>query len=204
MMMPSDRPRPRLLRRLGRGLLVLVLPCFLGGCLVRTAAPTPARSPAVATVPGGFLSATPALAPPPSAPPGRYVLGQIVALPPGDARAGFALPSIGQEARAIQIAMRIEDLREPRPPEVAYELVTPVGVFAALAEGEWERAVPVGEGYRAEGVLLFVVPRDLRSGRLEIVDYYYPRLTIPGGVATPVTPPLVRRVLATFALDRLP
>jgi hypothetical protein len=82
--------------------------------------------------------------------------------------------------------------------------VTPVGVFVALAEGEWEHAVPVGDGYSADGILLFVVPRDLRAGRLEIVDYYYPRALPVGGPLAPTPAPLVRRVLAIFALDRLP
>lgn len=184
--------------------MLALLPLLLGGCLARTAAPTAAPVSLVATVPGSFLAATPAAEPPPALPAGRYTVGQVTALPSGDARAGYAAPILGQNAKFVQIALRIDDLRQPSPPEVAYELVTPVGVFVALAEGEWERAVPVGDGYSEDGVLLFVVPRDLRSGRLEVVDYYYPRAIVSGGATAPTPAPLVRRVLATFVLDRLP
>jgi hypothetical protein len=196
--------RPRQPRRLGRAVALLLLPLALGGCLARTPASPPARTPAVATVPGSFLEATPAVDAPPPLPPGRYTLGQVLALPGGDPRAGYAAPLLGQNAKFLQVALRIDDLRAPKPPEVAYELVSPVGVFVALASGEWERALSTGGGYSEDGVLLFVVPRDLRAARLEIVDYYYPRALAAGGAPTPTPVPLVRRVLVTFPLDHLP
>jgi hypothetical protein len=203
-MMTQRLARPWLPRRLGRAIVLLLLPLALGGCLARTSSSTPARTPAVATVPGSFLEATPAVEAPPAIPPGRYTLGQVLSLPSGDPRASYAAPLLGQNARFIQVALRIDDLRLPAPPEVTYELVSPTGVFAALAAGEWERALPTGNGYSEDGVLLFVVPRDLRTARLEIVDYYYPQLLPSGGAPAPSPAPLVRRVLATFSFDRLP
>jgi hypothetical protein len=201
-MIRTARPWP--LRHPGRAVALLLLPLALGGCLARTASLTPVFTPAVATVPSTFLEATPAAEAPPAIPPGRYTLGQVTPLPSGDPRAGYATALLGQNAKFIQVALRVDGLRLATPPEVAYELVSPVGVFAALAAGEWEQALQTGNGYSADGVLLFVVPRDLRTARLEIVDYYYPRALPTGGIPAPTPAPLVRRVLATFTIERLP
>lgn len=184
--------------------IVVLLPFGLGGCLARVATPVPAATVGVATVPSSFFAATPAVVPPPDPPAGRYTVGAIVALAATDPRAAYAAPALGPSARFVQIALRADDLAEPRAPAVAYELVTDSGIVSALAEGEWERAVGDGPRYSQRGRLLFALPRDQRAGRLEIVDYYYPRLA-PGLGATPASsPPLVRRVLASFVLDRLP
>lgn len=197
-------PRPRPLRRVARFVVLLALPFGLGGCLAHLPATTPVATVGVATVPAVFFAATPALAPPPDPPAGRYTLGAVSALAANDPRAAYALPILGQNGRFVQIALRADELQEPQPPAVAYELVGESGVYAALAEGEWERASAKGALYTEEGILLFVVPRDLEKARLEIVDYYYPRPTTANGATPVVVPPLVRRVLATFALDRLP
>lgn len=198
-------------RRHGRrGDRLLVPLLFVGvfgltGCLSRPPAGTPTLAAAIATVPSSFFVATPALALPPVAPRGRFTLGQVAVLPVGDPRAAYAAPTLGASTKALQIALRVEGLPNSRPPDVSYELVTAGGVFVALADGEWERASADGGAYRAEGTLLFILPRDLHNGRLDIVDYYYPRLDQgTGSGPTPVAPPLVRRVLASFALDRLP
>ena len=68
----------------------------------------------------------------------------------------------------------------------------------AAASGEWEAAVPSGTTYRQDGILLFVVPRDLRSARQEIVDYDYPQ-PVPGAALT-----LQRTIVAAFDLPRFP
>ena len=180
----------------------------LSGCLARVPEPGPGSPAPVATVPAAFFAATPvatccpapgnAAAPP--QPPGRYTLGAVTALPAGDRRAAYAAPLLGPDARFVQIALRIDDLTTPRTPEVAYELVTAGGVFAALADGEWEGAVADARGYHQDGTLLFVVPLGVRAGRLDIVDYYYPR----AGGSGPATLPLVRRVAASFSLTNLP
>lgn len=184
--------------------IVVLLPFGLGGCLARVSTPVPAATVGVATVPSGFFAATPAVAPPPDPPAGRYTVGAIVALAANDPRAAYAAPALGPAARFVQITMRADDLAEPRAPAVAYELVTDSGIVSALAEGEWERAVGDGPRYSQQGRLLFVLPRDQRAGRLEIVDYYYPRLVPDLGVTPASSPPLVRRVLASFVLGRLP
>ena len=61
-----------------------------------------------------------------------------------------------------------------------------------------EAAAPTGDSYRQDGVLLFIVPRDLREARLEIVEYAYPR-PAPGAA-----PALRRTVIASFALSPFP
>ncbi|HEY8599923.1 MAG TPA: hypothetical protein VIL85_15910 [Thermomicrobiales bacterium] len=198
------QPRPRTLRWAARFVIVLALPCGLAGCLVHLPASTPVATVGVATVPAAFFAATPAIAPPPDPPAGRYTLGAVTALAANDPRAAYAVPVLGQNGRFVQVALRIDELQEPQPPAVAYELVGEDGVYAALADGEWERASAKGALYTQEGVLLFVVPRDLQKARLEIVDYFYPRPTTANGPTPPAVPPLVRRVLASFALDRLP
>lgn len=199
----SRQPRPRHLRWVARFVILLILPFGLGGCLVHLPSSTPAATLGVATVPAIFYAATPAIAPPPDPPAGRYILGAVTTLAANDPRAAYAVPMLGQGGRFVQIALRVEDLPQPQPPAVAYELIAESGVYTALAEGEWERASVKGAQYTQEGILLFVVPRELQKARLEIVDYYYPRPTTANG-ATPAAPPLVRRVLASFAFDRLP
>jgi hypothetical protein len=183
--------------------LLLLLP-ILAGCLQHVAAPNSDATPAsIATVPSGFFVATPAPSccptpPAPSAFPGIYVLGAVEALSPGDPRAAYAAPLLGRDTKFVQIALQITNLHEPHTPPFAYELITDTGVFGALASGEWEAAVPNGTTYRQDGVLLFVVPHDLRSARLEIVDYDYPQ-PAPGAALT-----LQRTIVVAFDLSRLP
>jgi len=198
------QPRPRPLRRVARFVILMALPFGLGGCLAHLPATTPAATVGVATVPAVFFAATPAIAPPPDPPAGRYTPGAVTALAANDPRAAYAVPVLGQNGRFVQIALRVDELPEPQPPAVAYELVGENGVYAALADGEWERASAKGVTYTEEGTLLFVVPRELQKARLEIVDYYYPRPTTTNGTTPAAVPPLVRRVLATFTFDRLP
>jgi hypothetical protein len=183
--------------------LLLLLP-VLAACLQRVPIPAPNATPvAIATVPSGFFAATPpaSCCPPASAPspfPGRYLLGAVEALPPGDERAAYAAPLLGNDTKLIQITLQITNLRDPHTPPFAYELVTGAGVFGALASGEWEAAAPAGDSYRQDGVLLFIVPRDLREARLEIVEYAYPR-PAPG-----VALALRRTVIAGFDLPPFP
>ncbi|MFN8513523.1 MAG: hypothetical protein U0841_13220 [Chloroflexia bacterium] len=183
--------------------LLFLLPA-LTACLQRVAVPATNATPAsVATVPSGFFAATPApsCCPTPPAPstfPGLYLLGAVEALPPGDPRAAYAAPLLSRDTKFVQIALQITNLREPHTPSFAYELITDDGVFGALASGEWDAAVPNGTTYRQDGVLLFVVPRDLRSARLEIVDYNYP-LPSPGAALT-----LQRTIVVAFELPRFP
>jgi hypothetical protein len=183
--------------------LLILLPA-LTACLQRVMVPAPdATPPSVATVPRGFFVATP---PPsccpssaaPSSFPGLYILGAVEALAPGDERAAYAAPLLGNGTRFIQITLQITNLREPHTPPYAYELVTEAGVFGALASGEWEAAVPTNATYRQDGVLLFVVPRDLRAARLEVVEYAYPRPT------TGATLALQRTIIVAFDLPRIP
>lgn len=183
---------------------MVALPFGLGGCLAHLPGTAPTATVGVATVPASFFVATPAMVPPPDPPAGRYTVGHIVALPRDDPRAAYAAPALGQGARFVQLTLRADDLREPRPPDVEYELIGEDGVYAALAAGEWELAIANGTTYSQEGGILFVLPRELRAARLEIVDYYYPRLAPTAGPTPQALPPLVRRVLASFALDRLP
>ena len=197
-------PRPRYLRRAARSVILLALPISLSGCLVHLPSSAPAATVGVATVPAIFYAAAPASAPPPDPPAGRYILGAVTALAANDPRAAYAVPALGQSGRFVQIALRVEELQQPQPPAVAYELVGESGVYTALAEGEWERASAKGAQYTEEGILLFVVPRELQKARLEIVDYYYPRPTTANGATPAAAPPLVRRVLASFTFDRLP
>lgn len=184
----------RWLRYLGR--LVPLLACLgaLAGCLQRVTAPAAIPStPAVATVPAAFFVATPYPRTPTSGPSAvRFILGKVEALAADDPRARYAVPLRQRDTGFVQVALRITGLDEPRTPAVAYELITEAGVFGALASGEWEAAVANGAAYDQDGVLLFVVPSDLRSGRLEIVEYAYTQ-----------TGALQRRVLATFDLPRL-
>jgi hypothetical protein len=182
----------------------LILLPALAGCLQRVAVPIPDATPAaVATVPAGFFVATPPASccptpPASSAFPGQYTLGAVEALPAGDPRAAYAAPLLGRDTKFVQIALRIAGMRDPHTPPFAYELISDTGVFGALASGEWEAAVPTGTTYRQDGVLLFVVPRDLRAARLEIVEYAYPRPT----TGAPLV--LRRTVVTTFDLPRFP
>lgn len=183
--------------------LLLLLPA-LTACLQRVPVPAPNATPAsVATIPAGFFAATPApsCCPTPPAPstfPGLYLLGAVEALPPGDPRAAYAAPLLSRDTKFVQIALQITNLREPHTPSFSYELITDNGVFGALASGEWESTVPNGATYRQDGVLLFVVPRDLRSARLEIVDYSYPPPS-PGAALA-----LQRTIIVAFELPRFP
>jgi hypothetical protein len=148
--------------------LLILLPA-LTACLQRVMVPAPDATPlAVATVPRGFFIATPlpSCCPSSAAPssfPGHYILGTVEALTPGDERAAYAAPLLGNDTRFIQITLQITNLREPHTPPFVYELVTETGVFGALANGEWEAAVPTNTTYRQDGVLLFVVPGVLKS-----------------------------------------
>lgn len=176
----------------------LLLAPALAGCLQRVQAP--ATAPGVpATVPSAFFAATPyALTPTPLPFPGRYSLGKVEALAADDPRARYAAPLLSRETRFVQVELRLTGLTEPRTPAVAYELIADTGIYGALASGEWEAAAPDGATFRQDGVLLFVVPRDLRAARLEIVAYAYPPPPPNGTLA------LQRRLLAAFDLPRLP
>lgn len=182
-------------RYLGRIVPLLCCLAALAGCLQRvTTPPTGPNAPAIATVPAAFFVATPyARTPTVEASSGRYILGKVELLAADDPRASYAAPLRQRETAFVQVGLRIVGLAEPRTPGAAYELVTEAGVFGALASGEWEAAVANGAAYDQEGVLLFVVPGDLRAGRLEIVAYAYPQ----GAAGT-----LQRRVLAAFDLPR--
>ena len=196
----ATAPR-RALVSVGRFAPLIFALTLLAGCIQRVAVPEPAPgSPSIATVPAAFFVATP---PAPTATAaasfaGRYTLVAAESLPPGDARAAYAAPLLQSGTRFVQITLQVAEMREPNTPPFDYELVTDTGVFGALARGEWEAAVATGTAYRQDGVLLFVVPQDLREARLEIVEYAYPR-PAPG-----TTLPLRRTVVAAFALPRLP
>lgn len=197
-MAASPTRSSRFLRQL---LPVCACTLALAGCLQRVAIPAPApATPLVATIPAGFFVATP---PPPTVIPtlpffGRYRLIATEALRPGDARARYAVPLLDRDTHFVQITLLITDLREPRTPSFAYELVTEAGVFGALASGEWEEASATGATYRQEGVLLFVVPLRLREARLEVVEYAYERTASGAPTA------LERVVIASFELPSLP
>jgi hypothetical protein len=194
----------RHLRRCWRIAPLLCLLPALAACLQRVPVPAVDATPvSVATVPAGFFAATPPPSccptePAPSAFPGRYTLGAVQVLPPADPRAAYAAPLAGRDTRFVQVALQITGLREPHTPPFAYELITDAGVFGALASGEWEAAVPTGGTFRQDGVLLFVVPGDLRAARLEVADYTYP----PPAPGAPLA--LRRTLIVAFDLPRLP
>ncbi len=180
--------------------MVPLIACLLalGGCLQRVTAPVAVpNASAVATVPAAFFAATPyARTPTAETTSAQFILGKVELLAPDDPRARYAAPLRQRDTQFLQVTLRIVGLDEPRTPTIAYELVTEAGVFGALASGEWDAAVANGATYRQDGVLLFVVPGDLRVGRLEIVAYAYPQ-TAAGAAVT-----LQRRVLAAFELPR--
>ena len=186
-----------------RWLALLALPFALGGCLARVTDEASPAANAVATVPSHFFTATVA-ALPPSSPPGRFALNAVGILDPGDPNTTYAAALLQPETKGLRLIVRADGLNAPAPPPVSYELVTASGVFRPLADGEWERATAQGDGWNATGTLLFVVPRDLRSGQLEIVDYYYPQARPELRSSHDPFAPLVRRMLATFPLGRLP
>lgn len=158
------QPRPRPLRRAARFVVLLALPLGLGGCLVHLPAAAPAATVGVATVPAIFFAATPAVAPPPDPPAGRYTLGAITALAANDPRAAYAVPVLGPNGRFMQIALRIDELPQPQPPAVAYELVGENGVYAALADGELgTREREGGAIYRGRGAPLRGAARTAES-----------------------------------------
>lgn len=187
-----------------RLLTVGLLPLALSGCLARVPERATPESSAIATIPARFFTATVAALPPSAPPPGRYTVGPLVVLDPGDPASTYAAALLRSETKGLRLTLRAEGLSTAAPPMVSYELVTTSGVFRPLADGEWDRATVQGGGWTASGTLIFVVPRDLRIGQLEIVDYYYPQAR-PELQATPgIFVPLVRRNLATFTLDHLP
>ena len=194
---------------------LLLLPLALWGCLDHVASGVTPGQPVVATVPDAFFQATPAAccqtpeANGPVSQPGRYTLRGVTTVAPGDPAAGYALALAGPEARVVRIALSIDDLRDPRTPDAYYELVTSAGVFPALASGEWDPVTPVtvtnATTYHQQGALLFVVPRAIVSGRLDIVAYYYPQpVTVTDNAPAPTPAPLVRQVVASFAIPSLP
>jgi hypothetical protein len=202
-------------RRGSRLAVLLLLPFALWGCLDHVASGVTPGQPAVATVPDAFFQATPAEccqtpdATGPVRQPGRYTLRGVTAVAPSDPDAGYALALAGPETRVVRIALSIDDLRDPRAPDTDYELVTSAGVFPALASGEWDPVTPVtvtnATTYHQQGALLFVVPRTVESGHLDIVTYYYPQpVAVPSGSPEPTPGPLVRQVLASFAIPSLP
>lgn len=132
------------------------------------------------------------------------MLGTVAILDPGDPANTYATALLQPETKGLRLILRVDGLSTPAPPTVSYELVTVSGIFRPLADGEWDRATTQGGGWTASGTLIFVVPRDLRTGQLAIVDYYYPQVrpelqATPGSLA-----PLIRRTLATIVIDRLP
>ena len=89
------------------------------------------------------------------------------------------------------------------------QVVTARKQFAPTILSPQTRLSNIDAWTEAVGVALasernWALPRDQRAGRLEIVDYYYPRLAPDPGATPATSPPLVRRVLASFVLDRLP
>ena len=197
-------PCPRLEARRWRWLALCLLPLALGGCIARVNEQVAPESSAIATVPIRLFTATVAALPPSSPPPGRYTLGSVTILDPGDPATTYAAALLQPETKGLRLTMRADGLSTPAPPSVSFELVTASGVFRPLADGEWDRATAQGGGWSASGTLIFVVPHDLHTGQLEGVDYYYPQArpelqATPGSLA-----PLIRRILATIPLDRIP
>ena len=187
-----------------RWLALLFLPFALGGCLARVDDQAIPQSSAVATIQPRFFAATIAALPPSSPPPGRYTLGEMSILDPADPGTTYAAALLQPETKGLRLTIRADGLSAPVPPAVSYELVTASGIFRPLADGEWDRATAQGSGWSAAGTLVFIVPQSLHSGQLEIVDYYYPQMrpelqATPGSLA-----PLVRRIVVTIPLDRLP
>lgn len=183
---------------------LVTLPLALGGCLAREPDLLASETNAVATVPTRFFTATVAALPPSAPPQGCYTLGALTGLDTADPANTYATALLQPETRGLRLTLRVDGLSTPTPPPVNYELVTTSGVFRPLADGEWDRATAQGNAWSASGTLIFLVPREVHAGQLEIVDYYYPQAR-PELQATPGPPtPLVRRTLATFALDRLP
>ncbi len=194
------RAAPNLRRWIALGLL----PLALGGCLARAPEQAQSESGAVATVPARLFTATVAALPPSSPPSGRYTLGPLATLEPGDPASLYAAALLQPETKGLSLTLQVEGLSTPAPPAVSYELVTSSGVFRPLADGEWDRAKAQGGGWTASGTLIFVVPRDLHTGQLAIVDYYYPQLRAELQATPSPLAPLIRRILATFALDPIP
>lgn len=193
-----------MMARRWRWLALGLLPLALGGCLARTNEQVTPESSAVATAPIRLFTATTVVLPPSSPPSGRYTFGAVTILDPGDPATTYAAALLQPETKGLRLTLRADGLSTPAPPSVSYELVTGHGVFHALADGEWERAKEQGGGWSAAGTLIFVVPRDLHTGQLEIVDYYYPQARPEFQVTPGPLAPLVRRILATIMLDRIP
>ena len=151
-----------------------------------------------------WLAATVAVLPPSAPPQGRYTLSFPAGLDTADPANIYATALLQPDTKGLRLTLRVDDLSAPTLPAVNYELVTASGVFRPLADGEWNRATAQGEAWSTSGTLIFLIPRELHAGQLEIVDYYYPQVR-PELQATPGPfAPLVRRILATLALDRLP
>jgi hypothetical protein len=154
--------------------------------------------------PPRFFTATVVAFPPSSPPQGRYTLGALALLDPSAPTGTYATALLQPDTKGLRLTLRADGLGTPAPSAVSYELVTASGVFHPLADGEWDRATAQGGGWTATGTLIFVIPRDLRAGRLDVVDYYYPQAHPETGPTPEPLAALVRRTLATFALDRLP
>lgn len=200
----TTRGRRRAGRRLRRWLALGLLPLALGGCTARAPEGVASEPNGVATVPPRFFTATVVAFPPSSPPQGRYTLGALALLDPGDPTGTYATALLQSDTKGLRLTLRADGLGTPAPPAVSYELVTASGVFRPLADGEWDRATAQRGGWTATGTLIFVIPRDLRAGRLDIVDYYYPQAHPETGPTPEPLAALARRILATFALDRLP
>ncbi len=155
-------------------------------------------------MPARFYTATIVALPPAAPPTGRYTLGTLALLDPADPATTYATALLQPETKGLRLLLRVDGLSAPAPPTVSYELVTASGVFRPLADGEWDRAVAQGNSWSASGTLVFIVPRELHTGQLDIVDYAYPQVRAEFQATPGPFTPLVRRTLATFALERLP
>jgi len=196
--------RHRTLFHRWRFLALTLLPLALGGCLAHTPEQLTTQSAAVATVPARFYTATIVALPPAAPPPGLYTLGTPALLDPADPATTYATALLQPETKGLRLLLRVDGLNAPGPPTVSYELVTTSGVFRPLADGEWDRAAPQGNSWSTAGMLVFIVPRELYTGQLDIVDYAYPQARAEFQATPGLLAPLVRRTLATFALERLP
>jgi hypothetical protein len=125
-------------------------------------------------------------------------------LDPGDPANSYAVALLQPETKGLRLSLGVAGLSTSTPPAVRYELITANGVFQPLADGEWDRTSAPNGSWAASGTLIFVVPRDLHVGQLEIVDYYYPQARPELHPTTDPLSPLIRRTLATFPLERIP